>query len=135
MKSHEDTVEEKWADEEGMCVKISLQDLEEEEGAVEKMYIEPFLKGKYSDINQKLINFYPKFVPTGKIYYMKGNFPRQIMGACLQRKICTKSQDLKYYWEEVIDINLPEDAEVWSKPNLDEEYYKKGPASPSSDSN
>lgn len=91
----------------------------------EKEYIKPFIEGKFSEINKRLINFYPKFVPTGKVTRIgNSSIARQVMGFCLQRKIHQKSNDLRYYWEERIDCNLPEDAEVWSKPNLDEEYYR-----------
>jgi hypothetical protein len=58
---------------------------------------------------------------------------RQIMGFSLQRKICTKSEDLKFYWEDRLDTSLPDGAEVWNKPNLDEEYYKESSAGSSTD--
>jgi hypothetical protein len=36
-------------------------------------------------------------------------------------KILTKSEELKEYWETILDVELDQNAEVWSIPELEDE--------------
>lgn len=40
-----------------------------------------------------------------------------------------RSAHLKYYWESVLNTTLPDDAEVWSKPEKESEIYEYIPES------
>ena len=79
---------------------------EEYEGIVKQ-----FLKGKYSRIDRDYVaeNF-PKIEIIDGNYYYTNNW-----------KILTQHESLKRYWEAEIDAELPEDAEVWSRPIKNDE--------------
>lgn len=38
--------------------------------------------------------------------------------------VLNKHESLKQYWEEQIQSSLPDDAEVWFKPEMKDEIYK-----------
>lgn len=94
--------------------------------------VKPFLNGKFSEMSKDLINSYPKLVDTGKVHTLRGSM-RKVLGFSLQKKICTKSRDLREFWENYLDVTLPQDAEVWSKPELKDEYYQADEAFHESD--
>lgn len=69
--------------------------------------INPFMVGKYSKICRDYVE---KNFNTGDPNYV--NY-----------MILKKSKYLKEYWEDRINVTLPEDAEVWSKPDLKKEIF------------
>lgn len=68
----------------------------------------PFIDGKYSEIDRK---------------YVRNNFSRYTSFGNLSINflILHKSSILKKYWEEQIGVELPENAEVWSRPEKKDE--------------
>lgn len=73
----------------------------------------PFMAGKYSEINRSYVNkFFSPLVKVGP------HIVHDITYAAL-----TKDSSLKEYWEDRIDMELPEDAEVYSAPIMEEETY------------
>lgn len=76
----------------------------------------PFLDGKYSQIDRDYVKkYFPEKIYQGGVLAQSVNY-----------KILTKHEDLRYYWEAIIDTSLPEDAEVWSKPELTDEVFNYG---------
>ena len=70
----------------------------------------PFKEGKYSEIDKDYID-----------NHLTWYYPNKKKGKTLQ--IVTKDAELRKYWEDLIGIPLPEDAEVWSKPKPENEIY------------
>lgn len=70
--------------------------------------VDKFLEGKYSEIDRD---------------YVKENFPKYTSTntESVNYQILTKSPELKEYWEIILDVDLDEDAEVWSIPELSDE--------------
>lgn len=71
--------------------------------------VDPFLKGKYSEIDKD---------------YVDKNFNFKINGRLsINYRICNKDEAIRAYWENKIGLPLPENAEVWSKPEERDEIY------------
>lgn len=80
------------------------------EPQIQKIFT-PFINGEYSKIDRS---------------YVHQNFSRYTSDNTLSQnwRILTKDPSLKYYWEDRIGVLLPMEAEVWSKPNLEDEIYR-----------
>ena len=73
--------------------------------------VEPFLQGKYSEIDREYVKrYFPESV------YKSGNKEPSV-----NYMILNKDELLKNYWENMLDVDLDEDAEVWSKVDLERE--------------
>lgn len=70
--------------------------------------VTPFIDGKYSEIDRT---------------YVDTHFPATSTKYAGNRAILYKSPEMRKYWEEKIGVDLPQDAEVWSKPDLTKETY------------
>lgn len=73
----------------------------------------PFLKGKYSEIDRTYVHKY--FSPQswdGSKWIPSANW-----------QILHKDPKLKKYWEQLLEVTLPDNAEVWSIPEIDDETY------------
>lgn len=78
----------------------------------QKKVIEPFLAGKYSQINRKFVeDYHPLYITEDTYMYSKNK----------ARLILDKSDDIRKEWEERLATSLPEGAEVWSIPSLEQE--------------
>lgn len=64
-------------------------------------------KGKYSKTSEKFQRIFPKIVKVKKNGLMKDEIS-------LQYRIFNKTEDLRKFWEEKLDVELDEDSEVWS---------------------
>jgi len=71
--------------------------------------VKPFMEGKYSQIDRAYVDKYFPAIPSHKLY---GN-----------RLVLDRSKVFKQMWEEKIGVELPEDAEVWSRPTPQNETY------------
>jgi len=76
--------------------------------------VSPFLAGKYSKIDRDYVNMF---------------FPREIISGITRRPsmnwmILNKSPKIREQWEDILDVSLPEDAEVWSRPLETEEIHE-----------
>ncbi len=81
--------------------------------------VAPFLEGKYSKIDRDYVSKnFPEKEFTGFDVF---NAPQYKF--LVNYKILTKSQELKNWWEERLNCSLPEDAEVWSKPDKKNEIF------------
>lgn len=76
--------------------------------------VQPFLEGKYSKINRQYVNQYYK-------PFTMNEHGERIMSR--NWMILHKHDDLRKEWENILDMNLPDDAEVWSRPTKYEEVY------------
>jgi hypothetical protein len=85
-------------------VVFSLNDI------IKEQVITPFIDGKYSKIDRFYVDKY--FKPTTSFGTMSTNY-----------LILTKSPILRDFWEERLGVRLPEDAEVWSRPEKKSEVY------------
>lgn len=75
---------------------------------------------KYSKIDREYVEkFFPKKIYTGTDKYGKS-----IWKPSKNYQILTKADELLAYWEEKLDITLPEEAEAWSKLDLNEEIFR-----------
>lgn len=74
-----------------------------------KGVLNPFLEGKYSEIDRNYVN---KFFPNIASHRLYGN-----------RLVLTKSPAKRMYWENRIGVTLPEEAEVWPRPKKENEVY------------
>lgn len=80
--------------------------------------VKPFLEGKYSEIDKKYVaSHFKKHKPNGEV-------------SMNWRILCKDDWDipgnlqtLQEYWEELIGIPLPPNAEVWSRPEKRDEIY------------
>lgn len=70
--------------------------------------IAPFINGKFSQIDKAYVNTHLKF-KVGLNTYSNAY------------RICNKDEALRQEWEERLDVYLPEDAEVSSRPNKEKE--------------
>lgn len=71
---------------------------------------QPFIKGKYSEVDRSYVELHFPNDPASKLY---GN-----------RLVFDKSPIMRAKWEEALDVTLPDEAEVWSKPKRENEYYE-----------
>lgn len=71
--------------------------------------LSPFIKGKYSQIDRGYVNKHFSYKVNGMPNH---NY-----------LVLTKHPSLKAYWEERLNVTLPEDAEVWSKPEKKDEVF------------
>lgn len=72
--------------------------------------IEPFLRGEYSKINKEYVHK----------YFSK----HDVVGNEMTNwKIFYKSPNMRIYWENILNVELDLDAEVWSRPLKREEIY------------
>lgn len=78
--------------------------------------VAPFLEGKYSKLDEDYVkkNYAPKVIINGREY----------RDYCYD--IITRSTDLREYWEDRLNVSLGDDAEVWSKPILENEILEVG---------
>ena len=97
--------------------KLIIDDYDYEDGYVvlvyklNKTYEKDFQlikQGKYSKTSEKFQNLFPK---TMRVYVTANTFQTKIT---LQYRIFNKTEDLRKFWEEKIDINLDESSEVWT---------------------
>ena len=65
-------------------------------------------EGKYSQTSKKFQELFPK---TMRVYVSTNAFETKIT---LQYRIFNKTEDLKEFWEEKIDMQLDENSEVWT---------------------
>ena len=79
--------------------------------------IVPFLKGKYSEIDRDYVTKY--FKQQEFVGYDSWGYPQY--RELINYKVLTKSPDLKEYWEKRLDVELDPDAEVWSRPEEENE--------------
>lgn len=70
-----------------------------------------YLQGKYSQFSPLLKKRFPKY----RINKSTGRKEETVIG-----KVVNKSPELKKYWEERLGVTLEENAEVWSRPYLNE---------------
>ena len=80
---------------------------------VKEEIVDPFLKGKYSEIDRTYVRSHFKQVIMNGY---EGIFSKNWM-------VLNKSPHLKREWESILGVELPEDAEVWSRPTKNEEVY------------
>lgn len=72
--------------------------------------LKPFIEGKYSKIDKDYVEKYFNYKE------IDGSKP-------INRMIFDKDPKLKEYWENKIEVSLPENAEVWSAPKKEKEIY------------
>lgn len=77
---------------------------EEREGVVE-----PFKRGEYSKMDRKYVE---RFFPNQAGHRLYPN-----------RLVCDKSDLMREAIETELGVHLPDNAEVWSKPKMEEEVY------------
>ena len=65
-------------------------------------------QGKYSKTSKKFQELFPK---TMRVYISTNAFETKVT---LQYRIFNKTEDLKEFWEEKIDMKLDENSEVWT---------------------
>jgi len=65
-------------------------------------------QGKYSKTSKQFQELFPK---TMRVYISTNTFETKLT---LQYRIFNKTEDLKEFWEEKIDMKLDEDSEVWT---------------------
>lgn len=73
--------------------------------------VKPFLQGKYSELDKTYVE---KFFPLDPKHALYGN-----------RLVIEKSPKYVKYWSEQ-GVEIPADAEVWSRPDLTNEIYSYG---------
>lgn len=73
--------------------------------------IQPFIRGAYSQIDRD-------YVFNNFMYYNDNG------EKCVNRMVLYKDPILKHYWENLIGVTLPKDAEVWSAPKLQDEIFR-----------
>lgn len=81
---------------------------------------EELITSKYSKIDRNYVEtFFPK-----RVYYGSDEFGRSLWKPSKNYQILTAAEELKVYWEERLDVEIPEDAEVWSKLSMEEEVFR-----------
>ena len=65
-------------------------------------------EGKYSQTSKKFQELFPK---TMRVYISTNAFETK---TTLQYRIFNKTEDLKEFWEEKLDMQLDQDSEVWT---------------------
>ena len=81
--------------------------------------VNPFLNGKYSSICRKYVE---RTFPSGNLAYLDEDW-LPVWETTLEFLVCTKSDIIRRHWKEIHDILIPEDAEVWSKPEMENEIF------------
>ena len=71
--------------------------------------VKPFLEGKYSQVDRTYVEEQFPLTPGHRLYANRLTFD--------------KDPALRDYWKEKIGVDLPENAEVWSKPQKKKEIY------------
>lgn len=78
---------------------------------IKQTVIQPFLEGKYSKIDRAYIrSYFRKYTPSGQ--------------PSINWRILHKDPLLRQEWELVLGQSLPENAEVWARPEMEEDIYK-----------
>lgn len=72
-----------------------------------------FLKGKYSKFRKKYMQLFPQVV---KIENEDG---KSVMETSLAYHIFDRTPSIREYWEEKVGTSLDEEAEMWSKPDIE----------------
>lgn len=120
-------------DDEYERTKSIIDDYDYEDGYVVLVYeldktfnqdFELIKQGKYSKTSKKFQKLFPK---TMKVHLSTNTFQTKVT---LQYRIFNKTEDLREFWEEKIDIKLDENSEVWTmfienKETLDFEKIKE----------
>lgn len=123
----------KFIEDQTVLKKGIIDDYDYEDGYVVVVYnlnkkfkkdFELIKEGLYSMTSKSFQNLFPKTVTIEK---QKGKFRDE---TALQHRVFSKSDDLRSYWEEKIDIKFTEDMEVWEgfdfrKETLDLEKFKQ----------
>jgi len=79
-----------------------------------------FIEGKYSKFSNSFKDLFPK---TSNVYDNLGVFLNK--EHTIYYHIFNRSEWLKETWMEKLKINeIPEDLELWDKPNIEKEVYK-----------
>lgn len=73
-----------------------------------------FLEGKYSKFSPEYISLFPIEI------FIPGPYG-PILQHSLHYHIFNRTKDIKVYWEEKVGQTLPNDMEMWSSPNMNEE--------------
>jgi hypothetical protein len=77
-----------------------------------KDVIEPFIQGKYSQIDRKFVQqAHPTHISEDTLSYGKNK----------ARLVLDKSPEIREEWEEQLGVKLPTNAEVWSIPSKEDE--------------
>jgi hypothetical protein len=77
---------------------------------LQEKVVKPFLEGAYSKVDRT---------------YVEEHFPDTLGSRLKQnRMIFDKHPAFRKYWEDRIGTPLPDDAEVWSRPKVNEEVWK-----------
>lgn len=71
--------------------------------------VKPFLSGSFSKIDRLYVERYFPAVATHHNY--------------TTRKVLDKHPDYREYWKRRIGVELPDNAEVWTKPNIKDETF------------
>ena len=71
--------------------------------------VAPLLEGKYSKVDKGYVD---RHFPNQHLHRLYGN-----------RMVFDRHESMRKMWEERIDVELPKNAEVWSKPLKQEEIY------------
>lgn len=83
--------------------------------AEKQTIVQPLLSGNFSKVDRTFVNQnFPKIVYNSQT--RQNELSSNLM-------ILNKDPYLKIYWEKRINVKLPEDAEVWSKPLKENEIY------------
>lgn len=90
----------------GLQMFVFSYDPEQIEGVVK-----PFLRGAFSKIDRAYVERYFPAVASHHNY--------------TTRKVLDRHPDYKEYWERRIGVELPSDAEVWSKPEIKDETFNR----------
>jgi hypothetical protein len=75
---------------------------------------EKIKEGKYSKTSKEFQELFPKTVKV-----LVGGFRQDDIS--LQYRIFNKTEDLKKYWEDKLDVIFPEDIELWSVFDIEKE--------------
>ena len=92
-----------------------IDDYDYEEGYVVVVYqinarllpdIELIKQGKYSQTSSKFQQIFPKIIKINKHGFQKDEIS-------LQHRVFNKTEDLKQFWEDKLDVVFDDDMEVW----------------------
>lgn len=110
-------------DEEYERTKQIIDDYDYEGGYVVVVYklnerlkddIDLIKQGKYSKTSPRFQEIFPKIIKIKKGAYTKDE-------VSIQYRIFNKTEDLKKYWEDLLDVEFTNDMEVWGSFNEDNE--------------
>lgn len=85
----------------------------------QRKIVDPFLQGKYSEIDRDYVNkYFTKYINENislnwRILHKDENWDRP-----------ANLMSLRDYWYSRIGIEIPKDAEVWSRPKQEDEIYR-----------